>query len=246
MLSSWRVVHPGAKNLVSMLSSLSNVADEAELRFTERGLEIRALDPAKIALMEILIPSSAFIEYDVSAELRVGINLSSLIKILPRPKKGDRITLSANEEFHEFIIEGSIRSRYKFRNIEVALVEIPEINVEYDVHALILSRALSEAIKELEDSEGIEFTVESPDYILMKALGLNAQVKLSKVGGSVLELSISKPSKNTYDSDYLSKIDDALAVSEVTELSYGSDTPLFLYFKLVDETIVKYLLAPKS
>lgn len=246
MVDSWRVIHPSAKNLVTILNTLGNIADEIGLLITSKGVEIKALDPAKIALIEVFIPPSAFMEYEVSGDLLIGLNLSSLVRVLPRPKKGDKITIMANEEFHEIIIEGGVRTRYKFRNIEVASAELPEINLEFNVKALALSPALRDAIKELEDSEGIEFITETSDYMLLKALGLNAQVKLSKISGSLLELNVSKSSKNIYDSDYLSRISDLLNVAEVVELQYGNEMPLSISFKTVDDTQVKYLLAPKT
>ncbi len=246
MVDSWMIVHPSAKNLVIILNTLANIADEAGLLITSKGVEIKALDPAKVALVEIFMPSSAFMEYKVGGDLLIGLNLSSLVKVLSRPKKGDRMTIMANEEFHEITIEGRVKTRYKFRNIEVASTELPEINLEFGVTALALSSALRDAIKELEDSDGIEFISETSEYMLLRALGLNAQVKLSKISGSLLELNVSKPSKNVYDTDYLGRISDLLNVAEVVELRYGNEIPLSISFKIIDDTQVKYLLAPKT
>ncbi|MCS7107931.1 MAG: hypothetical protein RMH77_04200 [Sulfolobales archaeon] len=245
-MSLCRLVHPNARTFMTLLYILGNVADEAELTMSIDNAIIRALDPARISMVEITIPSSSFIEYNVSKELSVGLNLTSLVKSIPKPKKSERVTVAADEEFYEFILEGDIVKRYRFRSIEVSPTNVPELNLDFQVRALTLSSALRDVIKELEGSDSIEFIAESAESIVLKASDLNAQAKLSKSGGSLIELELKEPAKSVYDSDYLMKIADLLSISDVIELKYGSELPLSISFKLADETLIKYLLAPKA
>jgi len=237
--------HPSAKTFITMLGTLGGIVDEIGVTFTAEGVGIKALDPARIALINILIPSSAFMEYVTERELTIGINLSSILKILPSPKKSDRLTLLANEEFYELIIEGAVTRRYKFRCIEVASTEVPELSLEFKVRGVVLASAFKSVIKDLEGGEGIEFYAESSDNLILKSVGLGAQAKLSRASGSVIDLEVIEPSKATYDTEYLSKILDLVGIAETLELKYGSDIPISINFKLVDGSSVNYLLAPK-
>ncbi len=240
-----RAVHPNAKVLITLLRVLGNMADEAELIINTDEVVIRALDPARVSLAEITIPSSTFIEYDVPSEMSIGLNLNSLVKSVPKPKKGDKLTFTAMEDFYELVLEGGTRRRYKFRSIEVSPIGISELNLDFKVRAVVLSSAFRDAIKDLEGSEGVEFIAESTEFLLLKARGLNAQAKLSKAAGSLIELEVKEPSKSVYDTDYLTKTVDLLNMPDMLELSYGTDLPVSISFRLVDDTIIKYLLAPK-
>ncbi len=246
-MSLCRVVHPNAKKFVAFLHVVGNIADEGELLIGNDKAVIKALDPARISLIEVIIPSSTFIEYEVLREVSIGLNLSSLVKSIPKPKKADKVTLTVvSDEFYELILEDDVKRRYRFRSIEVSPTEVPELDLDFKVRATILSSALRDAIKDLEGSEGIEFVAELTEFLLLKAPDLNAQIKLSKASGSLIELDVREPSKSTYDADYLTKVADLLSASDMLELSYGSELPLSIRFKLADDTLVKYLLAPKA
>jgi proliferating cell nuclear antigen len=246
-MSLCRLVYPNAKNFDVIIRTLSNIADEAEVIIEKDNVFMRALDPAKVSLIEITIPTSSLIEFELPTDkVVIGLNLSSLIKALPRLKKGDKVSLLADEGFYEILIEGDVKKRYRFRSIEVAASEVPELNIQFKVRAVLLSSAFRDVIKDFEDSEGIEFIADSPEYLLFRALGLNTQAKLSKTSGSLIDLVVEEPSKSTYDTDYLSRIVELLSVSNTVELSYGTDIPVSINFKLADETSIKYLLAPKA
>jgi proliferating cell nuclear antigen len=246
-MSLCRLVYPNAKNFDAIIRTLSNIADEAEVIIEKDNIFMRALDPAKVSLIEITIPTSSLIEFELPTDkVVIGLNLSSLIKALPRLKKGDKVSLLADEGFYEILIEGDVKKRYRFRSIEVAVSEVPELNIQFKVRAVLLSSAFKDVIKDFEDSEGIEFIADSPEYLLFRALGLNTQAKLSKTSGSLIDLIVEEPSKSIYDTDYLSRIVELLSVSNTVELSYGTDIPVSINFKLADETSIKYLLAPKA
>jgi len=241
-----KLEHPSAKAFLIVLEVLGNIVDEALFTFTDEGLLVRALDPAKVALIDISIPSSAFLEYSISRNLGVGVNLTFTLKTLPTPKKTDKLVLLANDEFYELIIEGTGIKRYKYRSIEVSATEIPEIQLDFKVRALIVSHAFRTAIKDLKGVGSIAFVTEDSDNLYLKAAEGGVQVRLSKVGGSIIDMEVQEPSKCVYDEDYIVKVLDLAGVTESIELKFGNDLPLNLYFTLVDGGSVKYLLAPKA
>ncbi len=240
-----RFEYSSAKQFLTLLSVLGNIVDEALFRFTKDGLTIKALDPAQIALISIKMPSSSFIEYSIEGELSVGVNVSNLIKTLPRPKKGDKLIFSANEEFYELIIEGASTKRFKYRSIEVSSQEIGELSPEFKVSALIVAKAFKEAVKDLKGAGTITFVAEDDQYLYLKASELGAEAKLSRAGGSILEMEVKEPSRSNYDEDYILKVLDLTGVTDAVNLKFANEVPLYLSFALVEGGSVEYLLAPK-
>jgi len=238
--------HPSAKTFIIILEALGNIVDEALFNFTNDGAAVKALDPAKVALIEIKIPPEAFLSFKVTKELSVGMNLSSLIKSVAKPKKTDKLTFKANEEFYELIIEGIAIRRYKYRSVEVSATEVPEISLDFKVKALVLAQAFKAAVKDLKGVGSIAFVAEDDQNLYLRAAEGGAEAKLSKMGGSILEMEVSEPTRCVYDEDYIAKILNLTGIAENLEIKFGNDLPLRLSFNLVDGGSVNYLLAPKA
>ncbi len=241
-----RFEYPSAKTFLTLLKTLGNIVDEASLKFTSEGLSVKALDAAKVALIEIKLPSDAFLEYEVKDELEVGMNLSALLKVLPTPKKTDKVSFRADEEFYQMEIEGVSRRSYKFRSVEVSASEIPEISLDFKVRAIVLAQALKTNIKDLKGSEAITFRAEDNQYLYLRGFEGRAEAKLSRMAGSILEMELSEPSESTYDEDYLTKVINLMGLIDNVEIQFGTNLPLKLSFGLVEGGSVLYLLAPKA
>ena len=238
--------HPSAKSFITIIEALGNIVDEALFTFSQEGLSVKALDPAQVALISVEIPADSFIEYSVDRELSVGVNVSNLLKTLPRPKKGDKLIFGANEEFYEAILEGITTKRYKYRSIEVSASEIPEIDLDFKVRVVTVAKAFKDAIKDLKGAGTLVFVAEDDQYLYLKAPDLGAEAKLSRLGGSILDMEVKEPSRNSYDEDYINKVLNLATVTDTLEIKFGSEIPLYLSFALVEGGSVKYLLAPKA
>lgn len=237
--------YPSARTFVTLLEVVGEVADEILMKLSTRGLQVRALDPARLSLIEIEIPSAAFTAYDMgSRELDVGINIGSLLKVLPRPRKNDVIKFSANEMFYRMTIEGATPKTFRFRSIEVAAEEIPELNIEFKVRAVILSSAFRQALATLKGAGTVEIEVPSADYVILTGGG--STVRLSRVAGSILSMDFEESVRSAYDETYLSKIDPLLNLADRLELYLGSSSPLSITFKLPGDLLVRYTLAPQA
>jgi len=238
--------HPSAKTFLTILQALGNIVDESLMNFSAAGLSVKALDPAQIALISIEIPGDTFITYHASKELSVGVNLANLLKTLPKPKKGDKLAFRANEEFYEFLIEGITSKRYRFRSVEVSASQVPEIDLDFKVKALAIAKAFRDAVKDLKGAEVITFEAQDDQYLYLRAPELGAEAKLSKIGGSLLDMEVKEPSRNNYDEDYINKVLNLATISDTIEIRFGSGIPLNLSFTFVEGGSVKYLLAPKA
>jgi|YelNatPaOPRAMG01_1025707.scaffolds.fasta_scaffold01618_6 proliferating cell nuclear antigen len=237
--------YPSAKVFIALLEAVGEVADEVLMRLTAEGLKIKALDPARISLMELEIPSSAFTSYSLeSSELNVGVNLSSLLKMLPKPKKSEVVKFSANEMFYYMTIEGAVPKSFKFRSIEVAAEEIPELSLEFTVKAVLLTKGLKQAFSTLKGSGTIEVEVPDADHMVLKGGG--ASVKLSRVSGSIIDMEFKESARSTYEESYLVKVGPLLGLTDSLEFSFKSSSPLSMIFRIPGDAVVRYVLAPQA
>ena len=242
-----KLIHIEAKAIATIISALSELVDEVAFEVLDKGVIIRALDPGKVALLEIELPPEAFIEYEVKTPVKVGLSVSDVKKVMKNIKKGDKFILAANEEFVELCIEGVPSRRYKFRNLEIASTEVPELQLEFPVKAVILADPLKAALSEVKGiAEAVEFKAENEENLIVaEAEERRVEIKFSKTAGTLIELELSEPAKACYDVSYLEGVTGLARIASNVEVRFGTDMPLNLKFMLAGQGTINYLLAPR-
>lgn len=245
---AFKVIYPEAKYFRSIIEAVSKVVDEVAIRISEEGISIKALDPAKVSLIDIILPAGSFVTYEVSGEEVVGVSVANLVKVLKKLKKGDQLEISSVGDYINIAVESQLRRKYSFRNIDVQVPEIPELSLEFDVEAMLLAEAFKTAIRDAEVvGDTVEFEASDESTLIIR--GVNAtrvETKITASMPSLISLSVSKPSRSAYSLEYLEKVLSLTGVSESITLKFSSDAPLYLEFRIAGEGVIKYLLAPKS
>ncbi|MGC8974956.1 MAG: hypothetical protein ACP5KB_02010 [Thermoprotei archaeon] len=240
------VEYPSGRVFSRVLEMVSSIVDEALFTFSSEGLKIRALDPAQVALVSVFVPSSSFLTYNVVEETAVGVNLSNLMRTLPKPRKSDKVVLRAGEDFYEFVIESVSVRRYRYRSIEVPVSEIPEITLEFKVRGSVYTSAFKTALNDLKGSGTIVFEASNNQVLKLLAPEIGGEVSFSVMGGSLIELEVSESSRSSYDESYIIKVLPLCEVTDAVKIEFSSEQPVRLTFNLLGGEVVEYLSAPKA
>ena len=98
------------KDSVSIISELVN---EASFKIKPNSIELIAMDPANVAMVIFKLLSSAFVEYNVTEETDLAINLTNLKQILRRVKSSDTLSMEIAEDKLKITLKGkSTRTFY--------------------------------------------------------------------------------------------------------------------------------------
>jgi len=242
-----KLVYPEAKYIKEIIDTLGKLVDEVAFQITPTGLVVKALDPARIALIDINIPQEAFLEYDVPDTVVAGLSTANLSKLLKKVKRGDRFHMNVVEDRVEIIIESVGKRIYRFRNLDVPVVEIPSASLEFSVEAQMIVDVLSQAIRDAEAvGDYLELEAADANTLYLRGRGANVvETKLVSGSQALISLNVKEPSKSTYQLDYLKYILGLTRIAELVTLKFSTDAPLELEFSL-SEGRVKYLLAPAS
>ena len=243
-----KVVYGEATAFKSLIEALSKLVDEALIKFTSDGMILKALDPARVSLISITIPPSAFEEYNVEEEGRFGFNTTNLLKIIKRAKKGEALEINILEDKVELVFRGTTTKRFRFLNLDVAEVEVPEASLEFKVHASLISDPLKNAIKDAETiGDAVEFQAENENELIIRGLGGESvtETRISRESGALISLSVEEPSKSSYAIEHLKAVLALTKVADTVEVQFSSGMPLKLDFNLSPEGKVEFLLAPK-
>jgi len=223
-----RISYPDSKAFQSMIEALAKIIDEVSMRLTAEGMRIRALDPAKIALIDIRLPPSAF---------------------LKRGKRGDRLEIEAKGDRVTITMVGDVVRRYSILNLDVLEPEIPEARFSFNASATLMADLVKNAIR---DAEAVGDTVEfdAPDTTVFYIRGVGpegsgAETRLTAETDQLIEYNVSEASKARYSIDYLKHVLSLTKVADLVTVEFSTDAPLRLGFSLPGEGRVEYLLAPK-
>lgn len=242
-----KVSNEDVRDLKTIIEALSKLVDEGLIRFKADGMEIIALDRAHISLLKISFPREMFKEYEVQEEFNFGFNTRYLLTVLKasKRKEGYEISAETNETVNLKII-GSLTKEFNIRNLEVAPPEVPEINLEFDVNAVISSAGFKKAVEQvasISDSIGIQAT---EDKIVVKSEGEEkVEIEFSKESGGLQSIEATKESYSAYNSDYLVDMLSLTKLSDTVGISFSESKPLKLDYNVEGGGKVTYLIAPK-
>ncbi|KAG5456484.1 MAG: proliferating cell nuclear antigen, partial [Olpidium bornovanus] len=80
-----------------ILDAVKDLVNDANFDCSEEGISLQAMDNSHVALVALLLRSEGFDPYRCDRNMPLGINLSSLGKILKCAGNEDIITLKADD-----------------------------------------------------------------------------------------------------------------------------------------------------
>ncbi|MBT3799587.1 MAG: hypothetical protein HOG05_00400, partial [Bacteroidetes bacterium] len=76
--------------LKESMNIISDLVNEVTLKIDQDKIELIAIDPANVAMIDFKLLSSAFVEYTVEKPEELAINLDHLKSVLKRAKPTDK------------------------------------------------------------------------------------------------------------------------------------------------------------
>ena len=231
-----------------IIQSLATLIDEASFTISSDGLRLRALDPSRIAMVNLELPSTVFEEYSCDEEVKVGIDINELNKVLKRSKADERVEIEIEEKKVRVKILGKATRSFGMPLIDIVSEELPLPNVEFKVKAKLLSDTLKDAISDAElVSDSVHFEA-LEDLLKLKSSSDKGDVEVvfDKESGALIEYETTENSSATYSVSYLSDmLSKASSLSDVVALEFSSNMPLSLTFEIAGGGKLAYFLAPR-
>ncbi|RLE64237.1 MAG: proliferating cell nuclear antigen (pcna) [Thermoprotei archaeon] len=245
---SVKFVFGDAREWRYIVQSLAALIDEACFTLSEEGLSLRALDPSRIAMVDLELPNTVFEEFECPEETKIGVDVEELNKILRRGKADERVEFEVSGGRLRVRILGKAIRSFSIPLIDVVGEELPRLRAEFNVKARLLSDTLKDAVKDAEmvsDSvkfEGLE------DYLRLYSSSDRGEVEtiFDRDSGALIEYDVIEPSTATYSISYLSDmLKKASSLSDVAMVEFSTDRPLALTFEIAGGGKLAYYLAPR-
>jgi proliferating cell nuclear antigen len=242
-----RLVVQDAPALKSVIDCIASLVEEGQFEVKADGLHLMAMDPSQISMVSFTMPKSAFVEYDVSEERKIGIDISQLSNVLSRGKKGEKVELAVEEGRLVIRFTGEKHKRtFKVPLIESGERSQREPKIEFKSHATIKADAIKETLKDAKLVSSHVRLQLTPQQFLVEVRGENGEVKAEFDNGSpeLLELHTEAPVKATFPLQYLEDMVKATSGNSLVKINLETDRPLKLEYEIEGAKIV-YYLAPR-
>ncbi|MCW4052021.1 MAG: proliferating cell nuclear antigen (pcna) [Candidatus Bathyarchaeota archaeon] len=239
-----------SKLLRDMFSAISILVDEATFNLNPEGIQLRAMDPSRVAMVDFQWPSSIFDEYQCDESQKICFNITELLKLLRRSSKEETIELSLNPETArlQISITGRYNRTFNMPTLEPQEEEVPTPKITFKVQAKATTEGLRQAIEDAQIvSDHVRLEADS-EKLALNATGdlMGANIELKKGSDTLLDLQVQEPAKATFSLSYLAEIlKAASASSEIATIEFANDMPIHIDFQQPKEGKLTYYLAPR-
>ena len=230
------------KGIIDVISPLVN---EVKFNISSKGISLRAVDPAHVAMVDLQIKSKAFDEYKAD-EMELGIDMDKLGGIMRLSSAGDIVSLEYDEEANRLIVKIGNLVR-KMGLIDTAGMPDPKMpNLSLPAKVVIKASELNQGVRASEAvSDHIALTVNEDNFELF-AEGDTDTVNLKLPKDMLVELTASSKCKSLFSIDYFSNMIKSVRGDDKITMQLGNDNPIRVEFDIADSKgHVTYLLAPR-
>ena len=231
----------------NLVKALASIIEEGCFNIDGEKIELLAMDPSHVAMVDFELPREFFDSYVCEGEPRLFINIGEFLKFLDRVERDERVKIRLDEDQARLVIQcirtGHTR-RFGMTILEPLDEEVPQPKILFKSSARILTHSMRRAILDaglVSDNVKIEVT---DDMLKMSAVGDigSAFSEWERGADELLELKAEEESGASFTLSYLRDIMNTAGVStEVATLELKTDMPLRMDFELPQGRLVYYL-----
>ena len=240
-----------ADNLKEFIGTVGSLVDEAKLNVNEDGMQIKAVDPSHVAMIEANLIKSAFDSYEADVA-EMGIDVDKFKTVLTVAGKEDMISLEKDDKLNRLVVN--------IGNLTRAMPLLDTSGMpDPKVPSLDLPAFVSVSVEEI--SQGLKASKSVSDHIALSTTkdsfrliceGDNQNRVDLTLGKEQLEKLVS-PEETTslFSLEYFALMVNSLPPDRILHINLGTDLPVKMDADLAIDDLtgaqgnVKFLLAPR-
>ncbi len=245
-----------SKILKGMIDAVSAIIDETYFVADVNGLNLTAMDESHICLMSMSLPKDLFDGgYECEEQVKMGINLEDMTKIMKRAGASDAIEFKHQKEGEKFQVQmkGRGTRTFSLRLVDIDEEKIPptaELDVQFDAKVTLDVDILEEAIK---DAEIYQDTLEvqiNKEGVRFSAEGEVGDIEYQLTQDHLEAADIQKGGRGVFSLSFLKNILKISAITDKVTLHIAENAPLKFEFEITNPNNqakgkVMYFLAPR-
>lgn len=244
-----QAVSQSAEEWRSVSQAISTLIEEASFEATPEGLNLRAMDPSHIALVDLRWPGAAFEKYSCDQSHTLTVRVEDLLKVMRRAEGNDKVEVRLGEEnMLEFKLYDGYAREFEVHLVETQYAQSPLPKVPINISVKLTTKVLRKILSDIQTiSDHISIKAESDKLVFTgKSEVGRASVTLTKDNSDVLELNVKEPGESTYSIEYLINFAKAISNADTVTVSFSAKMPIKLEFPLSQQgAAINFYLAPR-
>lgn len=248
---------PQGAILKKVLESIKDLVNEANFDCNSSGISLQAMDSSHVSLVSMLLRSDLFDPYRCDRNVSLGINLSSMSKILKCSSADDIITIRAEDsaDLVTFVFETKNSDRVSEYQLKLMDIDSEHLGIpdqQYDATIKLPASEFQRICRDMAvmgDSVTINCTKEGVKFSANGELGSGSVHLKATSNVDKEEETVSIQTNNsvclTFALRYLNLFTKATPLSPSVTLSLSKDVPLLVEYKIENSGFARFYLAPK-
>ncbi len=240
-----------ADNLKEFIGTVGSLVDEAKLNISEEGLQIKAVDPSHVAMIEANLVKSAFDSYEAKS-MEMGLDIDKFKNVLTVASKDDMVELEMDDKLNRLVVNiGNLtRAMPLLDTSGMPDPKVPSLDLPASVSVVVgeIGQGLK-ASKSVSDHIALSTTKDSFRLVCEGDNQNSVDVSLGK--DQLEKLDSAEDATSLFSLEYFALMVNSLPSDRILHINLGSDLPVKIDADLaVDDMTgaqgnVKFLLAPR-
>jgi len=261
--------------LKKVVDAIKDLVQDCNFDCNDSGIALQAMDNSHVALVSMMLKSESFSPFRCDRNIALGINLTSLMKVLRAAQNNDILTLKAEDapDVVNLVFESANSDRISEYDIKLMDIDQEHLGIPETEYAATISMpstefqricrdlmAISESgsqhrinegrpIADWEPLVGIECTKEGVKFSAAGDIGSGSVTLRShsdvEKPENNVEINLSEPVALTFSLKYLVNFCKATGLSTQVKLCLSSEVPLLVEYALSNNSYLRFYLAPK-
>ncbi len=178
----------------NLLGAISSLIEEADFNASPEGIKLRSMDPSHIAMVDFEWPRTAFDNYECTANTKLRLSVSNLLKLLKRTRSDESIEVlydDANKKLN-ITLKNKITRKFITPTLEPSTEEVPTPKVPFSARVRLTAASLRDIIDDAQAiSDNVKLEVE-PDKFIVRAAGelSSALIEMDKGSDAILDMDL--------------------------------------------------------
>ena len=240
-----------AESLKEFVGTVGSLVDEAKVNVNEDGIQIKAVDPSHVAMIEANLVKSAFDSFEAKA-MEMGIDVDKFKNVLTVAGKDDMVDLEKDEELNRLVVNiGNLtRAMPLLDTAGMPDPKVPSLDLPATVNVIV--NEISQGLKASKTvSDHIALSTNKDTFRLVCEGDNQNSVDLSLGKEQLEKLDSSEETTSLFSLEYFALMVNSLPADRILHINLGTDLPVKIDADLaVDDMTgaqgnVKFLLAPR-
>ena len=240
-----------AESLKEFIGTVGSLVDEAKLTVSEEGIQIKAVDPSHVAMIEATLIKSAFNSYEAK-NMEMGIDVDKFKNVLTVAGKDEMVNLEMDDKLNRLVVNiGNLtRAMPLLDTSGMPDPKVPSLDLPSTVNVVV--NEILQGLKASKTvSDHIALTTNKETFRLVCEGDNQNSVDLSLGKEQLEKLDSINEVTSLFSLEYFALMVNSLPADRILHINLGTDLPVKIDADLaVDDMTgaqgnVKFLLAPR-